>query len=104
MFKQFISTIVLFLTIGLTALAQVSGVSGKVVDENGEPLVGVSVVVKGTSTGTITTADGSYSLPSSVSKNATLVFSSIGYTTVEEPIGGRNIVNVQLATDEMFLD
>ena len=38
MFKQFISTIVLFLTIGLTALAQVSGVSGKVVDENGEPL------------------------------------------------------------------
>ena len=104
MFKQLLSTIVLFLTIGLTALAQVSGVSGKVVDENGEPLVGVSVVVKGTSTGTITTADGSYSLPSSVSKNATLVFSSIGYTTVEEPIGGRNIVNVQLATDEMFLD
>jgi TonB-dependent SusC/RagA subfamily outer membrane receptor len=58
-------------------------VSGKVSDEKGEGLVGVSVVVKGTTTGTITDIDGNYSLSVSSGKTATLVLSYIGYASME---------------------
>jgi TonB-linked SusC/RagA family outer membrane protein len=58
-------------------------VSGKVSDEKGEGLVGVSVVVKGTTTGTITDVDGNYSLQVSAGKTATLVLSYIGYASTE---------------------
>ena len=55
--------------------------SGTVTDGAGEALAGVSVVERGTSNGTVTNADGEYSL--SVQPNATLAFSFIGFTTVE---------------------
>ena len=58
-------------------------VSGKVSDEKGEGLVGVSVVVKGTTTGTITDIDGNYSLQVSSGKTTTLVLSYIGYASKE---------------------
>lgn len=79
--------------------AQNRTVSGKVTSsEDGNVLPGVNVVLKGTSSGIVTDATGSYKLvvPSA---NATLVFSFIGHKSVEEPVNGRSIVNVVLTSD-----
>lgn len=72
------------------------GVSGKVVGETGEPLVGVSISLKGTQTGTITDANGNYSL-TLPDANGTLVFSYVGYTQREIAVGGKPVINVSLA-------
>ncbi len=76
-------------------------VKGTVVDEDNSPLIGATVSVKGTSTGTITDFDGAYEL--NVDKGGTiLVISYVGYTTSEVAIGGRATVNVQLASGELL--
>ena len=62
-------------------------VSGVVTDEINEPLPGVKIIVKGTATGTVTDAEGSYSL--SPPEDGTLVFSFIGYQTLEVPVNGQ---------------
>lgn len=73
-------------------------ITGKVSSEAGEPLPGVSVVVKNTTQGTITDVNGAYTL--TVSPEATLlVFSFVGMTTKESEIGNRTVVDVQLETD-----
>lgn len=71
-----------------------SSVSGKVTDTSGEPLVGVSIVEKGTTNGTTTDFDGNYEI--TLEDNATLVFSYVGFSTVEELINGRSTINIQL--------
>jgi TonB-dependent starch-binding outer membrane protein SusC len=77
------------------AMAQKT-LTGKVSDTKGEPLVGASVVVKGTTTGTITDLDGKYSL--SVPASATtLVITYVGYKTTEVAIGASNTVDISLA-------
>lgn len=75
-------------------------VRGRVLDEMGMPVPGVNVVLKGTSNGTVTDADGQYSmaLPSGGS-SGTLVFSFIGYTTNEIALAGREVIDAQLAPD-----
>lgn len=77
--KRFFTALLALLLIGVQAFAQ-SAVSGKVTDESGEPCVGTNVLIKGTTTGTMTDLDGNYSL-TDVRKGAILVFSSIGYTS-----------------------
>ena len=78
--------------------AQERNVTGKVTSaEDGSPLPGVNVVIKGSAIGTVTDADGAYTL--SVPNNATLVFSFIGLTSVEALVGERTIVDVQMAQD-----
>lgn len=85
-------TLVLF-AIGAT-MAQRT-VSGKVTDTNGVPLIGASVLVKGTTTGTVTDIDGNYSL--SVPEGAnTLVFSYTGFSTQEVSIGTSNVVDLSM--------
>ncbi|MBO0358713.1 SusC/RagA family TonB-linked outer membrane protein [Hymenobacter sp. BT186] len=81
------------------AAAQNRNITGRVTDAaTGQGLPGVTVLVKGTSIGASTNADGGYSL--SVPASATtLTFSFIGYTNVERPIGDASTVNVGLATD-----
>ena len=69
---------------------------GKVTDSGGEPLIGASVVVKGTSSGTVTDIDGAYSL-SVPSGGTILVFSYTGYDTREVSLGASNTVDVSLA-------
>ena len=73
-------------------------ISGTVTDEGGTPLPGVNVVEKGTNNGTSTDFDGNYSINVSGS-TATLVFSSLGFTTAEMPVGGQSTVNVSLVED-----
>lgn len=70
-------------------------VSGKVTDTGGQPLPGVSVVVKGTSKGTVTNADGTYSL-ANVLLNATFQFSFVGMKTLEVAVGNQNNINVTM--------
>ena len=76
-------------------------VSGQVVDENGAPLPGVNVVVKGTSNGTQTSPEGRFTLTAPPA--ATLVFSFIGYAAQEVAVNGRTTFNVALAPDTKTL-
>ena len=71
--------------------------------EDGMPLPGVNVVVKGTTIGTATDGDGSYTLVAP-SPSDTLVFSFVGFTEQEVPIGGRSVIDVALASDDVALD
>ena len=101
MVKRFVIVMLAFLTLGVQAFAQ-NVVTGKVVDESGEPLVGVGIQVKGTQAGAMTDLDGVYGLE--VGPNATLVFSYIGFMTQEVAVGSRKTVNVVLVQDHMMLD
>lgn len=67
-------------------------VTGTVVDESGNPLPGVSVLIKGTSTGTVTDVDGSFALE--VSGDDILVFSYMGFLTQEVPVGDRTVFSI----------
>ncbi|GEO08669.1 SusC/RagA family TonB-linked outer membrane protein [Segetibacter aerophilus] len=71
-------------------------ITGRVTDETGSPLSGVSVTLKGTSTGASTTADGKYSI-NVPDLNGTLTFSFVGYTAQDVPVNGRNSIDVRLA-------
>lgn len=95
---SFFLTVFIF-AIFTSAIAQT--VSGKISDEKGESLPGVSILVKGTTNGVISDLDGKYSLI--VDKNATLVFSYVGFLTQEVAIGGRSSVDVNLAVDAKAL-
>jgi len=81
----------------------VKKVSGKVTDSSDSPLPGVSVVVKGTTSGTITDSNGNYSLPQ-VPENATLQFSFVGMKTQEIAVGGKTSIDVKLVEDAIGLD
>lgn len=100
--KRFFTALLALLLIGVQAFAQ-SAVSGKVTDEAGEPCVGANVLIKGTTTGTMTDLDGNYSLPH-VKQGSILVFSSIGYSTQEVKVGTSSVINVVLQSDNRFLD
>jgi len=78
-------------------------VTGKVTDQTGASLPGVSVVVKGTTTGVITDNDGNYSLLN-ISQNATLQFSFVGMKMQEITLGGQTTVNVVLADETIGLE
>ena len=83
------------------AYAQTKTIKGKVVDEKGQPMIGVSIVVKGTTTGTITDGNGSFSVPAS--PKDVLSFSFIGYKTDDEKVGNRALINVALNEDTHML-
>ena len=78
-------------------------VTGKVVDANNEPLIGVSVLEKGTTNGTITDFDGNYTLVVTGS-NAVLQFSYVGYQTLERAVAGKTAINITLKEDAQVLD
>ena len=77
-------------------------VSGTVTDESGEPLVGVTVMVKNTTTGTTTDAQGHFQL--SVEPGATLVFSYLGYNTQEIAVGNKTSLKVALQDNSQNID
>ena len=77
------------------SFAQTKLVAGVVKDQSGEPLIGVNVMEKGTTNGSITDVDGKYSV-SVTGKNPVLVFSYIGYVSQEIPVAGKNKIDVTL--------
>jgi len=84
-------------------IQQQKSVSGKVTDSSGASLPGVSVVLKGTTTGVITDGDGKYSL-ARVPENATLQFSFVGMKTKEVAVGGKIAINVTLEDETIGLE
>lgn len=90
----------LFLTV--SGYAQ-SSVSGRVTDENGESLIGASVMIAGTSSGTVTDIEGNYTV-ANVPKNGTLRVSYIGYKSEDVAVGGRTRIDVTLKPDNAQLD
>ncbi len=82
---------------------QQNTVTGKVTGDDGNPLPGVNIVIKGTVLGTITDADGRYSIEIP-GPNVALVFSFIGYTTKEINVGGRNVIDIVMEQAEDMLD
>jgi TonB-linked SusC/RagA family outer membrane protein len=77
-------------------------VTGKITDENGEGVPGVSIVVKGTTTGTVSSVDGAYSI-NVPDAGATLIFSSVGYVSQEIALGSRSSVDIKLLADSKAL-
>ncbi len=84
------------------SLQQIS-VSGKVTNEEDEPLPGVTIIIKGTTNGTISDVDGNYSI-TNISDNAVLVFSFVGMRTIEMPVEGKSLINIKLAPSSIGLE
>jgi len=99
---KYLYLIPVFLTFVTSVWAQGITVSGKVNGESGEALPGVTILLKGTTTGTATDASGNYVL-NVPNANGTLVVSFIGFQTQEVSINNRTTINVSLATDAQAL-
>lgn len=95
--------LLLFLMASYNSFSQGIQVTGTVKDSKGEVIAGVNVVVKGTTNGTITGADGSFTL-SGVPPEGTLLFTFIGYTAQEVPVNRRSTVSVVLAEETTALE
>lgn len=80
------------------ANAQQKQITGTVTDDSGVPLPGVNIIVKGTSTGTLSDFDGNYSI--SAELNQTLVFTYVGFADQEATVGQGNVVNITLQAGE----
>lgn len=91
------------LFISFSVAAQKRNVTGTVKDTSGELMIGVSVVLKGTSVGTITDFNGNYSIETSSNKDV-LVFSYVGYETKSLQAGNSNVLNVTMTEDTRMLD
>ena len=94
----------LILGLFATVVVNAQEIRGVVSDVNGEPLIGVSVIVDGTASGTVTGLDGDYVINVSSAKGKTLVFSMIGMATKEVVIGNSTTIDVVLEEDANFLD
>lgn len=97
-------TVVAMLLVPMASAAEGTvTVKGCVTDTSGEPLIGVSVLVKGTANGASTDIDGNYTI-NGVDSKATLSFSSVGYKPLEEKLSGRTTINVTLHEDSEMLN
>lgn len=94
--------IVLLLLFSNNVIAQNKTLRGSVKDADGQPLIGVNVVEKSTTNGTVTDINGNYSL--SVSEGATIVFSYIGFSEQEVAWDGRSPLNISLSEDAELLE
>ena len=93
----------LLLLIGSVIYAQDRTITGVVVDENGEPMPGVSVVIKGTTNGTVTDLDGKFTITAPI--GSILVFSFVGYQTMEVRITkDTGAIKVIMRSDSQQLD
>lgn len=99
---KFMAAMLICIMSPLWAFSQTITVSGTVVDELGEPLIGATVQQKGTSNGTSTDIDGNYTL--SVSPKATITVSYVGYNTQNIEVNGRNVINVTMQENSAVLD
>jgi iron complex outermembrane receptor protein len=101
--QPYLWIIALVLLLPLTAAAQTKNVTGNVVDEQNEALPGVSVIVTGTSLGTVTGIDGNYSVNLPEGKNQ-LEFSFLGYVKQSVTVGNSKVINIRLEPDVQLMD
>ena len=95
--------VALFSVLAVGAFAQSKTVSGTVLDKTGESVIGASVVVKGTTNGTITDFDGKFTIQN-VPDNGTIQISFVGYKTVDVAVKGQSTIKVVLEEDTETLD
>ncbi len=88
--------------LAINASAQTRSITGTVTDEAGDPMPGVSVIVKGTKTGMATDLDGKYSVRAT--KGEVIEFSYIGYITQSITVGDRSVINIKMKEDVKALD
>src|SRR5690554_5705729 len=96
----------LFITLlafALNATAQPRTIRGKVTDDAGHPLPGVTIVVKGTTIGTISDVEGDYALEN-VPGDGTLVFSFVGMSPQEVVVGNQSVLDVQMETETIGIE
>ena len=99
---QYATVVLPLLFFSLWSYAQTSMIRGTVIDEKGESMVGVNVVIKGTTTGTITDVDGKYQLQAEA--KSTLDFSFIGYKNQSVLVGNQKIINISLLPTDVAVD
>ena len=97
------SSLLFFLLLSLTALQAQIKITGTVTDETKETVIGANITVKGTTIGTISDINGKYSIEVPNQK-AILVFSFIGYTTREIPVGKNKVIDVVMNEDGVMLN
>ena len=104
-FRGFIAFLLLVVGMAFSTglYAQQKTISGKITDAGNNPLPGVSVVVKGTTVGTVSDVDGNYNLPIPADAKL-LLYSYIGMTTQEIPVSDQSVINVILQEDVVGLD
>jgi TonB-linked SusC/RagA family outer membrane protein len=93
----------IFLISQLGAIAQQKTITGNITGDDGAPLPGVTIVIKGTTTGTISDVDGNYTLPN-VPADATIVYSFVGMKTQEIVVGNQTAINITMETDAIGLE
>ena len=99
--RKFWVTIAMVMTLVFPALAQKITVTGTVIDEFGEPLIGATIMQKGTSNGTAADFDGNFEL--TCEPNATLVVSYVGYDPMDVPVNGRTHINIEMKENATLL-
>lgn len=99
---RYIITCALLLTAAQLSFAQIRIVTGTILDETSAPMPGVSVFVKGTHNGTVSDADGRYSI--GASSDETLAFDFMGYEPQEHKIGNRSVIDISLVPSSQALD
>ena len=101
MYLSVVAAMMLVFSMTLSAQSKIT-VKGKVVDINGEPLIGVAVIEQNTSNGVMTDADGAYVI--TASKSGSLLFDYMGFKQEVRPVGGKTLINVTLEEDKTLLD
>lgn len=102
-FTGFLRIVFCMLLAVMYANAQNGNVSGKISAPNGDPIPGVSVLVKGTNQGTNSDANGNFKI-AGVSSRSVLVFSAIGFLTQEQTVGNQSVINVSFQEDNKTLN
>ncbi|MDE5906298.1 MAG: carboxypeptidase-like regulatory domain-containing protein, partial [Alistipes sp.] len=103
MVRKLVLSLIAILGAGsIFAQAQNRQISGTVTNHDGQPVVGASVIVDGTSNGTTTTIDGKFAV--SASADATLTVSFLGYETQSVPVGGKTWLDIELKEDSQSID
>ena len=108
-FSLSLRTIILYLflfslILPFSVFAQNTVIKGKVIDQEGSPLQSVSVNVKGSTSGTTTNVEGTFSLSINRKGRIVLIFSSVGFTDKEFVLGNSNEVNIQLEKSDQSLN
>ncbi|WP_298072725.1 TonB-dependent receptor [uncultured Bacteroides sp.] len=102
-FIQWLFLTALFSVVAMSGYAQGKTVTGKIIDSTGEPVIGASVLVKGTTNGVISDIDGNFSIQG-VANDATLQISFVGYKSQEISVAGKTRIDVTLSEDTEMLD